>query len=67
MIGCGGMSMSRCVMWMSVLCLSLLAQGCTRQAWFEGMKARERQECHKLMNDRDIQQCLERVNSTKID
>ncbi len=67
MIGCGGMSMSRCVVLMSVLGLSLLAQGCTRQAWFESMKARERQECHKQMSDSEIQQCLERVNSTKIE
>jgi hypothetical protein len=52
---------------MGVLGLSLLAQGCTRQAWFESMKARERQECLKQMSDRDIQQCLERVNSTKIE
>lgn len=67
MIGCGGMSMSRWVVLMSVLGLSLLAQGGTRQAWFEGMKARERQECHKLLSDHNIQQCLERVDSTKID
>lgn len=44
---------------------SLFCQGCTRQAWFEGMKARERQECDTLINDRDIQQCLERVSNTK--
>lgn len=46
---------------------SLFSLGCTRQAWFEGMKARERHECDKLINDREIQQCLERVNNTKID
>lgn len=52
---------------LGMLGCSLLCQGCTRQAWFEGMKARERQECDKLINDREIQQCLERVNTTKID
>ena len=45
----------------------LFLQACSRQAWFEGMKARERQECDKLINDRDIQQCLERVHDTKIE
>lgn len=57
--------------WFTVLlgvlgCLMHL-QGCTRQAWFEGMKARERQECDKLFNNHDIQQCLERVNNAKIE
>lgn len=61
------MSVSRFALLFCMLGLSLLPLGCTRQAWFEGMKARERQECHKLLSDHDIQQCLERVSSTKIE
>ena len=60
-------TLMRLVVLFAVLGCSLFWQGCTRQAWFEGMKARERQECDKLINDREIQQCLERVNTSKID
>jgi len=67
MIEYGLMSVLRCVVLVGVVGFFVGIQGCTRQAWFEGTKARERQECHKLLSDHDIQQCLERVNSTKID
>ncbi len=63
----GWKTVMRFTVLLAVLGCSLLCQGCTRQAWFEGMKARERQECDKLVNDHDIQQCLERVNTTKIE
>lgn len=39
----------------------LLVSGCTYQAWFEGFKERQRQECYKHVNDDDIQRCLENV------
>lgn len=67
MIGRSCLSVSRVVAVVSVFGFSLVVQGCTRQAWFAGMKARERQECQQQMSDHDIQQCLERVDSTKID
>ncbi len=42
---------------------ALLVQGCSYQAWYEGFRARERNECYKHLNNSDIDACLERVNS----
>jgi hypothetical protein len=47
--------------------LCLIAQGCTRRAWYEGLQNRERQECYKGPSEGEIQKCLERVNSTSYD
>jgi len=49
----------------SVFCL--ITQGCTSRAWYEGLQNRERQECYKSPSQGEIQQCLERVNSTTYD
>lgn len=54
---------------LSSICLLLLifptlvAQGCTYQAWYEGFKERERQECYKHPDNSDVESCLERVNN----
>ena len=50
-----------------VVALCLIAQGCTRQAWYEGLQNRERQECYNSQSQGEAQKCLERVNSTTYD
>ena len=42
---------------------SLLAAGCTQQAWYEGFQAGERQQCEALRSQSAIQQCIDQVNS----
>ncbi len=42
---------------------SLCLPGCSYQAWYEGFKMRERQECYKHPDNDDIETCLERLNS----
>ena len=39
----------------------LLLGGCTHQAWFEGFKERQRQECLKHVNNDDVQRCLDEI------
>lgn len=38
----------------------ILIQGCTYQNWYTGIKDHQRQECYKLSNGAEVQQCLER-------
>lgn len=45
----------------------LLPQGCTRQAWFEGLKERERQRCHSHVSQDEIERCLDRVETMRYD
>ena len=42
---------------------SLLAAGCTQQAWYEGFQASARQKCEALLSQSAIQQCIDEVNS----
>ena len=42
---------------------SLLAAGCTQQAWYAGFQARARQQCEALRSQSAIQQCIDQVNS----
>jgi len=42
---------------------SLLAAGCTQQAWYEGFQASARQKCEALLSQSAIQQCMDEVNS----
>ncbi|MFO1425234.1 MAG: hypothetical protein U1F70_16610 [Candidatus Competibacteraceae bacterium] len=42
---------------------SLLAAGCSQQAWYEGFQASERQKCDALLSQSAIQQCTDQVNS----
>lgn len=49
------------------LVIAMLPIGCTKQAWFEGLKNREKQECYKYPNDRDVQNCLDHIGDVKID
>lgn len=41
----------------------LVSPGCTRQAWFEGFKERERQRCQSYINQDDVQSCLDRIHN----
>ena len=42
---------------------SLLAAGCSQQAWYEGFQASARQKCEALLSQSAIQQCMDQVNS----
>ena len=42
---------------------SLLAAGCSQQAWYEGFQASARQQCAALRSPSAIQQCMDQVNS----
>ncbi|KAB2925559.1 MAG: hypothetical protein F9K25_16765 [Candidatus Contendobacter sp.] len=42
---------------------SLLAAGCSQQAWYEGFQAGARQQCAALRSPSAIQQCMDQVNS----
>ena len=42
---------------------SLLAAGCSQQAWYEGLQASARQQCAALRSPSAIQQCIDEVNS----
>ena len=42
-----------------------LPQSCTRQAWFEGFKERERQRCHSYVSQDEIERCLDHVESMR--
>ena len=39
----------------------LLCQGCSQQAWYEGLKSREKQECSQLPSTSEVQRCLENI------
>ena len=42
---------------------SLLAAGCSQQAWYEGFQASARQQCAALRSQSAIQQRIDQVNS----
>jgi len=42
---------------------SLLAAGCSQQAWYEGFQASARQQCEALRSPSAIQPCMDQVNS----
>ena len=42
---------------------SLLAAGCSQQAWYEGFLASARQKCEALLSQSAIQPCIDEVNS----
>ena len=43
---------------------SLLLVACTQQAWFEGLRERERQQCYDNPSQAEVEHCLDRVNAT---
>ena len=42
---------------------SLLAAGCSQQAWYAGFQASARQQCEALLSPSAIQPCMDQVNS----
>jgi len=40
-----------------------MIQGCTYQAWYEGLREQQRQECHKYISDDVVQRCLENIEN----
>lgn len=53
------------IRWLStMIVLALLfSQGCTRQAWYEGFKERERQRCLSYINQDEVQSCLDNIQN----
>ena len=47
----------------TILYGSLLAAGCSQQAWYEGFQASERQQCEALLSQSAIQPCMDQVNN----
>ena len=48
---------------MLIMFLFLLGHGCTYQAWYEGFKARQRENCYQYKSQSEIQNCLDKVDS----
>lgn len=46
-----------------IIVYSLLAAGCSQQAWYEGFQESGRQKCYELHSQSAIQQCIDNVNS----
>ena len=38
-------------------------QGCTYQAWYEGMRENQRNECYKHISDDAVQRCLDNIEN----
>jgi hypothetical protein len=41
--------------------------GCTKEAWYEGMKESQRQDCNKIDDFLMRQQCLEKLDNMSYD
>jgi hypothetical protein len=48
-------------------CFCSASQGCTSQAWYEGFRENQRQDCYKYKNQKEIQECLDRANGLTYD
>ena len=59
--------MRRSLLMVGIGSILLLISGCTYQAWFEGFKERQRQECLKHVNNDDVQRCLDEVDQLSFD
>ena len=47
--------------WLGAATLIVALQACTEQAWFEGLKERERSRCYELIGQDEIEACLKQV------
>ncbi|MCB9480732.1 MAG: hypothetical protein H6680_02745 [Desulfobacteraceae bacterium] len=45
----------------------ILFNGCTKEAWYEGMKETQRQDCYKIDDFLMRQQCLEQLDNMSYD
>jgi len=50
-----------------IICISLLIQGCTYRAWYEGFQEKQRQDCYQYRSQDQIQNCLDTVNGRTYD
>jgi len=41
--------------------------GCSYRAWYEGFRETERQNCYKIENSIERQECLDKVEETSYD
>ena len=46
-----------------VTSFSFVIQGCTYQAWYEGLRENQRNECHKHISDDAVQRCLDNIEN----
>lgn len=46
-----------------VMSVSFMIQGCTYQAWYEGMREHQRNECHKHISNDAVQRCLDNIEN----
>ncbi|GFE61151.1 hypothetical protein [Geobacter sp. AOG2] len=57
----------RTLMRLMIVCLCLVAPGCTYRSWYAGFQEQQRQECYKNLNPADTQRCLDKANSMTYD
>ena len=51
-------------LWLTlVTSISFTTQGCTYQAWYEGLREHQRQECLKHISDDVVQRCLDNIEN----
>ncbi len=50
-----------------IICVTLLLQGCTYRAWYEGFQENQRQDCYQYRSQDQIQNCLDAVNGKTYD
>jgi len=48
-------------------CVCIVCQGCTYRAWYEGFQESARQECYKIENQTERQQCIDKVDGVTYD
>ena len=48
---------------MLVISSFFVIQGCTYQAWYEGLREHQRQECYKHISNDVVERCLENVEN----
>ena len=53
----------RVLSFMLVISVLFVIIGCTYQAWYEGLREHQRQECHKHISDDVVERCLENVEN----
>ena len=41
-----------------------IASSCTSQAWYEGMQSSNKQECYRIPNERERQECIQRTEQS---
>jgi len=47
--------------------ISIYFSGCSYRSWYEGLRETERQNCYKIENSIERQECLDRVDEMSYD